>query len=400
MAESGDRSAEIISQSGRFDAAWYRRQRPHLSGDAEAIADYISRGWREGLSPSTRFDPVAYRAANPDIGDVDPLLHYAHEGRSQGRRLRPENADAAVREGIGLSIILPTRDRGWIIDEAIQSIFVQTHRTFELIVIDDGSRDGTAAQLRARYAEAITEGRMVLIELAEPMGVCRARNVGLAAARYPWIAYIDSDNVVEPHFLETFADGILAHPQARCFHAVFYNQGSCHHLGKPFDRSLLRVGNYIDLGVFVHHRDCVARYGGFDPELRRLVDWDLILTYTRDERSVFLDEQVLLYREICGEARISRSEPADVAVAYIRLKHHIRPEEFQGPAAPEVLPEAALVASPPLPEPAPGVGSSPEASDQGKPLATSLRHIMRWLRRATGSFSVLRNLLSAGGKAP
>ncbi|MBZ9935327.1 glycosyltransferase [Mesorhizobium sp. BR1-1-16] len=328
MAETDGEAAVLVSQSGRFDAGWYGRLRPHLYGDAQALADYLHHGWRAGLAPSARFDPAAYRAANPDVGEVDPLLHYAREGLLQGRRLKPDVGDASARDGIGISIILPTRDRGWIVEEAIHSILVQTHRRFELIVVDDGSNDGTAAQLRARHAGVLAEGRMVLIELPKPRGVGRARNVGLAAARYTWIAYVDSDNLVEPHFLETFADGILSNPDAQCFHAVFYHQGSRHHLGRPFDRALLRASNFIDLGVFVHHRDCVVRHGGFDEALRRLVDWDLILSYTRDVSPVFLDEQVMLYREIGGEGRISCAESLEIALEEVRAKHDIRPEEY------------------------------------------------------------------------
>ncbi|SHG09891.1 Glycosyltransferase involved in cell wall bisynthesis [Kaistia soli DSM 19436] len=338
MAETGDEAAALVSQSGRFDAGWYGRLRPHLNGDTEALADYLRHGWLAGLSPSARFDPAAYRAANPDVGEVDPLLHYAREGLQQGRRLKPDTGDAGARDGISMSIILPTRDRGWIVEEAIHSVLVQTHRRFELIVVDDGSNDGTAAQLHERHADDLAEGRIVLIELPEPRGVCYARNVGLAAARYPWIAYVDSDNLVEPHFLETFADGILAHPEAQCFYAEFYHQGNRHHLGQPFDRALLRASNYIDLGAFVHHRDCVGRYAGFDEALRRLVDWDLILSYTRDVSPVFLDEQVMLYREIGGEGRITWAEPLEIALAYVRAKHDIRPEEYASPAKLEADP--------------------------------------------------------------
>lgn len=94
-----------------------------------------------------------------------------------------------------VAVYLPTRDRCELLQRAIGSVLAQTHREFELIVVDDGSRDGTAAYLD-RLAAA--EPRLRVIRHDAPRGAPQARNAALRAADAEWITGLDDDDEFMP----------------------------------------------------------------------------------------------------------------------------------------------------------------------------------------------------------
>jgi len=94
-----------------------------------------------------------------------------------------------------VSIIIPTRNREALISRAIDSILNQTQQDFELIVVDDGSTDGTQEALRA-YGN-----RLTCLHI-DPSGPSAARNRGIAAAQADLIAFLDSDDSWMPRKLE------------------------------------------------------------------------------------------------------------------------------------------------------------------------------------------------------
>lgn len=89
------------------------------------------------------------------------------------------------------SVIVPVRDgRGWVV-RAVRSALEQTERSLEVIVVDDGSADGSAELVRALAAE---DPRVRLLRHDRPRGPGGARNTGLDAARGEWIAFLDADD--------------------------------------------------------------------------------------------------------------------------------------------------------------------------------------------------------------
>ena len=88
-----------------------------------------------------------------------------------------------------VSVILPVHNRADVLPRAIQSVLGQELRDFELIVIDDGSSDGSA-----QVAESFGDERIRLIRLERNRGGNVARNEGIRAAKAPLIAFLDSDD--------------------------------------------------------------------------------------------------------------------------------------------------------------------------------------------------------------
>lgn len=226
---------------------------------------------------------------------------------------------------VEFSIIMPIHNRATLVVDAINSVISQTHRNFELIIVDDGSTDGGPEEIEERYKEFILSGKIILHRLNKNEGVSHARNVGLRLARKPWIAYLDSDNVILPSYLTSFASHIVTNPGRNTFYARWklHSDGSTR--GATYDRARLERGNYIDLGVFVHGRELITRYGCFDEELKRLVDWDLILRLTAENDPVYLDKPLMVYSDDDDDStRISIRESIDIANSLVRRKNGLR----------------------------------------------------------------------------
>lgn len=204
------------------------------------------------------------------------------------------------------SIVLPTYNRIGTVCQAVESVLGQTFRDFELVVADDGSTDGTEDMLKRMYSRELAEGRIRLLELPHG-GACAARNAALSASSGTWIAYVDSDNVVSPDFLQTFADGIAAHPAARNFYAALVRRSNGTVLDEPFSREVLLKWNFIDIGVYCHHRDLFAEFGGFDQDVVGVEDWDLVIRHSSRYEPVRLGRVVLNYCDSRNGDRISLS---------------------------------------------------------------------------------------------
>jgi GT2 family glycosyltransferase len=108
-----------------------------------------------------------------------------------------------------VSVIVPTFNRAHCVARALDSACKQTHRDLEVLVIDDGSSDGTADLIRTRYG---SDPRVRYIR-QDNQGVAAARNTGLRAARGAFIALLDSDDVWRPWKTELQLACLARHPR-------------------------------------------------------------------------------------------------------------------------------------------------------------------------------------------
>jgi glycosyltransferase involved in cell wall biosynthesis len=183
-----------------------------------------------------------------------------------------------------VSVILPTHNRKATLPRAIESVLGQSYRDFELIVIDDGSTDGTRQVLES-YAP---EGR-IRIESSPHQGCAATRNMGLDLAVGDYIAFQDSDDEWLPGRLErTVAALDASGPELGvCFSAMHMHlQGGKIH---PFPAPRVRKGGLIDevtldyqvYGIGIQtatvRRDCFEVAGRFDESLRRFIDLDMFI---------------------------------------------------------------------------------------------------------------------------
>ena len=152
-------------------------------------------------------------------------------------------------EGVLVSVILPTYNRAAQVGQAIASVVAQSHRAWELIVVDDASTDDTCAVVRS-----FADPRIFLVRLPFNCGSpMRPRNVGLQLARGDYVAYIDDDNTWRPQHLERLLAAVAAHPGAVGAYA-----GKAHHLPDGSVEEICRPDQGIDTQDGLHTRAALS----------------------------------------------------------------------------------------------------------------------------------------------
>jgi len=237
-----------------------------------------------------------------------------------------------------VSVIIATYNRADYVRQAVDSVLAQSLRDFELIVVDDGSTDGTAAVL-AEY------GARIRVIATPNRGAARARNAGLAAATGEYVAFLDSDDLSDPErlslqaaVLDTFPDiglvytecagfddrGWVAEYHLQAYHASAYARsgatydnlfdgsvpvarikpaGGATRWGAGWRERRIYAGNAFDrylVDVFVLavsamiRRSLVLASGPQDPRFGFFHDREFILRLCRMSRVAFID--LPLYR--------------------------------------------------------------------------------------------------------
>jgi hypothetical protein len=185
-----------------------------------------------------------------------------------------------------VSVVIPTYNRAMCIGDAVESVLAQTYRDFEVVVVDDGSTDDTAAAL-AKFGDKIRVIRQ------KNGGVSRARNAGIEAARGEWVALLDSDDVWLPEKLAIQMQGVAAHPGvvAQMVDSMItgYSEKpiSLFELRGYRDRFLkqpLRMRPLFDVldvqyftSTWLLHRPTLLRTGLFKPTLTLWEDFDVLV---------------------------------------------------------------------------------------------------------------------------
>lgn len=121
------------------------------------------------------------------------------------------------------SIIIPVYNRAKHIQRCVESVLDQKIQDFEILIVDDGSKDKTVEKVN----EIIKQNHKVrLFKFEENQGRCAARNEGLKNAKGDWICYLDSDDVYYPDHLEVIAEMIEKNPNHKAFATSQHINGS------------------------------------------------------------------------------------------------------------------------------------------------------------------------------
>ena len=181
-----------------------------------------------------------------------------------------------------VSIIIPTYNMRQWIGEAIDSALAQTYPNCKIIVVDDGSTDGTGEYLRERYGERIRY-------IYQPnRGRGAARNHGLRMADGEYTQFLDADDLILPEKIASQVAFLDAHPEyaaAYCHCLVFFDEDKDHPWDWPGQKAYCS-GNILEREIhepfllpvmILVRREWVGRVGGLDETLRSNEDWDLWL---------------------------------------------------------------------------------------------------------------------------
>lgn len=217
------------------------------------------------------------------------------------------------------SVIIPLYNKAPYVGKTVESVLGQTFGDYELIIVDNGSNDGSH-----EIVAAFTDHRIKIVRLEENVGVSNARNKGVSLASAPHITFLDADDWWEPTFLEEMAGLIDRHPDAGIY-------GTGYYIVKNGKKRLAPIG--VDEGFEEGEINYCAVYaktlcmpltsitvampkavfdetGGFKPHLKLGEDFDLWVRIALKHKTVFLNKPLSNYNQ-------------DVDVTY-RGTHHLR----------------------------------------------------------------------------
>ena len=198
-----------------------------------------------------------------------------------------------------VSVIIATYNRAHIISHAIESVLKQTCKDYEIIVVDDGSSDGTEQLLRERYAEKI-----VYIGREANAGLSAARNTGIQAARGRYVAILDDDDLWLPEKLEMQICLIEKQPSLGLVYCNSFTVNEHDEVlgelkgtkkGTIFDDLLSSNCLGPPSGVLLPKK-VFAQTGYFDEDLTALEDWDLWIRVAQWYAIDFVERPLLKYR--------------------------------------------------------------------------------------------------------
>ena len=198
-----------------------------------------------------------------------------------------------------VSVVIPTRNRKRLLLRALGSALGQEGVHVEVIVVDEGSTDGTADAV-----ESLGETRVTVVRNEFPRGVAAARNAGLERAEHDWVAFLDDDDFWAPGKLAAQVDAIAARPGGEwcCAGAVVVNESltvvgieACAQ-GAGLIERLLAYNAIPGGGSSVLARTAAVReVGGFDTELTVVADWDLWIRLALRSPLAAVDRPLVAY---------------------------------------------------------------------------------------------------------
>ncbi|MEM7721277.1 MAG: glycosyltransferase family 2 protein [Pseudomonadota bacterium] len=247
-----------------------------------------------------------------------------------------------------VSIILPAYNVADYVAEAVMSAHTQDWPRIELICIDDGSTDGTAAVLHRCADIWTTPDRVMQIVSQTNQGAASARNRGLEEAQGAFICFLDGDDVMQPKLITSMVDILrsdpsvqLAAPSLRYVDATGAPIGiTSHHRKRRFNAQTLVVDGPIQSATGVTTTaDAARRAGPFDTALRGCIDLDWFVRLLAETGGVAQIAPDLLadYRkrpdQITSEWRRMRENWEVVVAKMARAGHDLSPVQTRSARA-------------------------------------------------------------------
>ncbi len=196
------------------------------------------------------------------------------------------------------SVVIPTYNRKKYVKRAVKSVLKQTCQDYEIIVVDDGSKDGTRKMIesmspRVRYIYQRNQGPS------------QARNTGILHARGKYISFLDSDDRYLPRKLEKNKNFLIKNPKCMFLYSWYYDKRK-RHKKKQKPKSCKKLNEFryriyrreftIRTSTVVVHRDCFKKTGLFNPKYQYAQDWDMWLRLAGSYMGYCQKKPLVIYR--------------------------------------------------------------------------------------------------------
>lgn len=225
----------------------------------------------------------------------------------------------SLSQGPRVTVVVPVYNGRAYLGEALDSALAQRYRSFEIVVVNDGSTDGSG-ELAHAYARRVG-ARMRVVDQPN-QGLPAARNTAICAARGAYFALLDADDVWLPQHLQRAMDTFDTDPDLGLVHSNIRRiDAQGRDLGVPtrlwqrgmdaYDAIALRR-EHVSCPTAVFARSTIEAVGGFDPQFTGLgcEDRDLWLRIAERFRVRYLDEVTACYRVLPGSMSRNRGRMA------------------------------------------------------------------------------------------
>lgn len=225
-----------------------------------------------------------------------------------------------------VSIIIPCYNYAQYVAEAIGSAASQSLQPSEIVVIDDGSTDGSAKVIKNIIDRLAIKYPSIEFSFLtqENSGIVATKNRGIDIAKGQWIVFLDADDILEREYLEKCmsiqknSKADIVYTDMQMFGAVDWNQKVL-----PYNRFQLRSVNFIH-NSSLYRASMLRAVGGYSPEFSiGFEDWELNLKLSKiTKKFIYLPESLLLYRRHEGASRDNNAQQKLVIVVKLLEKTH------------------------------------------------------------------------------
>lgn len=232
-----------------------------------------------------------------------------------------------------LTVIIPVYNGMPFLPATVESILSQTHREFQLLLVDDGSTDDSF-----QYLQSLTDPR-VEIRQQKNLGLCESLNRAIASVDSEFIARLDQDDLSAPTRLQEQMDFLEQHPDYIC---VFSNIARISETGREFGYYELNPDQPISdydqsrYGCIVHSTICFRRQafievGGYRSLVYPVDDYDLLLRFWEYGKVAVINKPLVKYRihSKAGTFKVFRE-------MQIKTRYVITMAEFRRRGKPEI----------------------------------------------------------------
>ena len=202
-----------------------------------------------------------------------------------------------------ISVVIPTRNRCALLEQAVSSVKSQTWKNTEVIIVDDASNDGTQSFLQKLTSAT---GGIRVIRNEVPRGGGGARNQGIEAAAGGYVAFLDDDDIWMPTKLaEQFAmmaanSGVSAVSCSFFMQYPFGIRRNVHVPSSQDEQQILRANHLGGASMCFTAKKVLAAVKGFDPTLHSGQDWDLWIKLRGEGNVLVCDKPLVCYRPHAG----------------------------------------------------------------------------------------------------
>lgn len=206
-----------------------------------------------------------------------------------------------------ISIVIPTYNRGLLLQKAVASVLAQTYINWELIVVDDGSTDDTAEMIHS-----LKDSRIHLLTVPHSGNIASLRNAGAKTGSGEWIAFLDSDDEWVPNKLEIQLRLLLQERKQWSYggyelmdetsQTIGYKSGIFRPVSGWIARPLITTEVAVNIGSLMVDRRLFNDVGGFNPEPKLLYreDYELALRLALRAEALAVPDLLVRIREHTG----------------------------------------------------------------------------------------------------